>query len=929
MDNFWKYGENQELNRSLVFSDKDQIIVVSEKEKSELRNEILGIVASSQDKKVMKTLSEAVRKIFYYDYFRCWEDQALLQIQELLNSKNESKFYAALHIFYQLAKLYENEKENSKERKMYFKAFDVIFPFITDFIINSKDKLDNEVAIIIAKKIMKIIYRSINSDVPDIIVKPNYLQIWISSLIEISMTFKTDKKPNLKSEILIENNYQKLVYTSMQILYRFCSKYTNQNITDIKYMKELAIMLKNEYEQFIFKMFLEVLSKSKDFGIPDLYISLIFKYLNSVVQFKKFNDQMDIWVDDVVLYFILPNIILKESDLELRDDNQKVYIYKEFDITTRFNTKRFSSASFVRNLCDVQETVNKKKVSKYSKKVFDFVVNNLNQVNQNIMSNNGNNSQNLLLKEGLMYMLEISSLPMMDAIDDIEIEKLFNVYIMPELENKSNFQILERSIWIIRRYSDIKFTYNETLTTITKQLCNLLVCDDIVIRAYTAATLPKLLKHSEVLNLLEGSVSNLLLEYIKLMHDIDLEELLDGLKTIVDKFGSKVVQYAVELSQELVNQFFKMIKKEDDNNGELYCAAEGVIKILENIFSVISKNKNSNTNHSDIINNIENIISPLIDFTLSGEGFEFLDNGLDLLKEVIECMHSNNGPNVPLSNILWKYFTLINYSIIGDEEENKIILADNPNVNLEGIGYDTMEEHLKILCLFIDKDSKTFFYGVDMKGVSHYLRLENTIKQILKNCEGEKDKSDEVKCIRTYTHIVDSVTLLGESMKEIKDNINLTHILEYAIKLATKKKQQMTINVPLYSLLSSLVIYNPNFVVEYILKTNKNNLKVVISNWTNFVSKNNSSVSELNKNLLGLIFYSFSSKDILQLYSQSLKDYSDIIKIIYQNLIKLDEKRKKMPKDVYGDEDDEDDEFNENLKKVSFLLLKGKRKYGQ
>ena len=66
-----------------------------------------------------------------------------------------------------------------------------------------------------------------------------------------------------------------------------------------------------------------------------------------------------------------------------------------------------------------------------------------------------------------------------------------------------------------------------------------------------------------------------------------------------------------------------------------------------------------------------------------GDGFEFLDNGLDLLKEIINCLHSHNIPNVPLSQNLWNYFTLINYSIIGDEEENKIILAYNPNTLLE------------------------------------------------------------------------------------------------------------------------------------------------------------------------------------------------------------------------------------------------------
>ena len=82
----------------------------------------------------------------------------------------------------------------------------------------------------------------------------------------------------------------------------------------------------------------------------------------------------------------------------------------------------------------------------------------------------------------------------------------------------------------------------------TNQILQLLWSDNIVVRVEAAMALSSLLKHQEaVVGFLRPGLGNVLKMYLKIMDEIDFEELVGALRIIVDTYDEEIAPYAVSL----------------------------------------------------------------------------------------------------------------------------------------------------------------------------------------------------------------------------------------------------------------------------------------------------------------------------------------------------------------------------------------------
>lgn len=868
----------------------------------------------------MKIFIEAIRKILKLDYSRIWKEEFLKDLIGLFLSKNESKIYAGLTIFYQLSKLYEYE--STKNRIDYEFAFEKIFPYLTEFFNNVKLKLDDEVCIIILKKILKIVYKTINSDIPTILLDFNNFSTYINTLNEIITNLNgVDKTIFKSSEELLSTNIWKCGLLCFQILFRIISKYGNPLITDNSRAKALSNIIKEKHQIEILKVFFIVLEKSLFQLFPDKIMCIIFKYLAHLIEkanhVNLITPHLDIFLSD----FIVQNAMLSSSDLLLRTDDEKSYIYKIFDLAVTFHDRRYACSSFVKALCEYKEYDNKTKKYLepfYFKRIYDFLISMFSKYDNE--KKQGKNP-NPLIKEALMHLFESISFCTLGIVKHEELEEIIKIFILPEMidENNSNKYsgvLKEKGACVIKLYSSLKYKDINTLNSVVQVLCKLLVDQDLSVRVVTSITLPVLMRHPEVKNLLEPYIKDLLEQYLKLMNSIDLEELLVGLENIITHFGEKVVDYAIDLSKELVIRFEKLINKNvDENNGESHLAAEGVIKAANRVCLICC-------NNSVLIIQVEKIIKPIIKYSLSGEGFEYIDEGLDIIRSL-----TKNTSNI--SKETWEYFTLINFSIIGDEEENNKILEQYPNTALEGIGYDGLEEHLNVLINYLNKEIKTFCLEKDQYGKLFIDRMFQTLFQILKNSIDDIDVSNSVICCKVFNQIIDSATLYNKTSNNKAINIDkyLTLILNYFFNTIKTTKQQ-TYKNGLYEILSSSLLYDTKLTLDFLF--NKGELENIMNLWFVYLNLLIKNEKEINKNIYGLTNCLLFTTSFQQSYNLNpTKFISILVKKLFtliQNLDKLEDKRyKNNEKGIDGIEDSEDEitednyNLNINLKKVTII----------
>lgn len=824
----WKFTENGEYNKSLVFNDSpEDIIPVSANEKEVIRQNIIGIMGDCEEKAILQQYIPAVKKILKLDFETSFPN-CVKSIKDLLESKNESRIYAGLCVFYQLCKIYEFE--TNKKRGKFLEIFNEVFPVLLLFADDLKDKLTNEVAIIVLQKILKIIYKVIQTDIPALLIEErNFDKILIVVFSVMNL-----ENPNMMAfpkntqEINQLNNseFWKLMLVSFQICYKVVQKYGNEAICDIDYLIPFCKRLNEKYTLEILKAMIHALYKTNSMYFIDQAICFMFKYLSLLMSKNSHIREISEQLDKIMKEFLIPNVVLSPKDLDQRYEDQKAYIYRQFDLSISFYDKRYAACQFVRACCEYRKY--DKETKKFqSPEFFNVIFDYLTWLLETYQREKAENKQpNYLVKEALLNILESISASLNENAKD-KLEGLITKYVVDEL-SASNGILVEKACLVIKTYSGLNYQNSQLLEHIVKTMCDLLAHQDLSVRILAAISLPSLMHKEKVSGILSGYVKQMLEVYLNLMNQIDLEELLLGLESIIQNFGENVADYAVDLSKELVRQFNRLIKsniEEDDGEGQM--AAEGVITAIQRIVTIcISKD--------NIINQLEEIVSPLIGYGLTTDGFEFLDDTLDLIKILLR------RPKVSAS--LWSFFTKINFCIIGDEEENKIVKEKYPDSALMGIGYENLDELFHVLMLFIVKDGGTLITSSDEYGVLYISRLLQTVNQVIENTTNNADIPNLITASKILIVLLD--TLKG------KIDAFLKIFLDFAMQKLFTVKNASFRNI-LLQVVASAMIYNPGLTKEYLNQKDPSLLEKTISLFLACVDKMKSEV-EISKSLMGL-----------------------------------------------------------------------------
>jgi hypothetical protein len=208
-----------------------------------------------------------------------------------------------------------------------------------------------------------------------------------------------------------------------------------------------------------------------------------------------------------------------------------------------------------------------------------------------------------------------------------------------------------------------------------------------------AIAAPKLLKNEGTVEMLKSHVDTILKIYLNLMNDIDLEELIDGLEVIIDRFADTVKQYAVSLTEQLFTVFKRLIDtnegEESDEKEEKSLVAEGVLRAIVKLFELFAK-------YDDIYGQMENSITGIIQWGFNPENFDKLYDILDIINAIVKnCNY--------ISPKIWGYYGDLIATLIGTDEEVAEFKAQFPDQEYEGLGFESIHEYIPIISYYITK----------------------------------------------------------------------------------------------------------------------------------------------------------------------------------------------------------------------------------
>ena len=152
---------------------------------------------------------------------------------------------------------------------------------------------------------------------------------------------------------------------------------------------------------------------------------------------------------------------------------------------------------------------------------------------------------------------------------------MMTTFVFPELKNQQPFMRM-RALWMYGEFcGNLSFKDNAHMKEVVGQTYTCLTTDPALpVRLTAAVSMKELLRNDEACNLLKPYLKEILGSYLKLMTEIESEELVNALEEIVSLYNEDIGPFATELTTHLVASYQRLIQTNpDDDDGEAALAA--------------------------------------------------------------------------------------------------------------------------------------------------------------------------------------------------------------------------------------------------------------------------------------------------------------------------------------------------------------------
>ena len=115
--------------------------------------------------------------------------------------------------------------------------------------------------------------------------------------------------------------------------------------------------------------------------------------------------------------------------------------------------------------------------------------------------------------------------------------------------------------------------------------------DSLPIRVEAALALNNLLEHDVAVEFIRPGLEPLLKTYLKIMDDIDFDQLVHALKNIVEIYGNEIAPYAVGLCMKLGEAYLRLTAQKGTSvseDSETSLTADGLMTAIRRVLESIS-----------------------------------------------------------------------------------------------------------------------------------------------------------------------------------------------------------------------------------------------------------------------------------------------------------------------------------------------------
>ncbi|KAJ0462167.1 putative importin-beta domain, armadillo-like helical, exportin-2, central domain-containing protein [Helianthus annuus] len=831
--------------------DPDEQSKILPSDKDLVRQNILVFVA--QVPALLRAqLGECLKTIIHADYPEQWP--ALLQW--VTHNLQDQQVYAALFVLRILSRKYEFKSD--EERTPIHHVVEETFPHLLN-IFSRLVQIGNpsiEIAGLI-KLICKIYWSSIYLEIPKKLYDPNVFDAWMVLFLNIlERPVPLEGQPT-DPELRKSWGWWKVKKWTAHILNRLYTRFGDLKLQNPE-SKAFAQHFQKNYAAKILECHLNLLNAVRVGGyLPERVANLSLQYLSNSLAKSTTYSLLQTRLDVVLFEIIFPLMCFNDDDQKLWEEDPHEYVRKGYDIIEDLYSSRTAAMDFVTELV-------RKRGKENLQKFILFIVEIFKRYEQAPIE-----IKPYRQKDGAL--LAIGTL--CDKLKQTEpykseLEPMLVQHVFPEFTSPMG-HIRAKAAWVAGQYAHINFSDPNNFRKALQSVVAGMRDPELPVRVDSVFALRSFVEACTDLGEIRPILPQLLDEFFKLMNEVENEDLVFTLETIVDKFGEEMAPYAVGLCQNLAATFWKCMNTEADDEADDpgALAAVGCLRAISTILESVSKLPH-------LFAHVEPTLLPIMRRMLTTDGQE-------VFEEVLEIASYMTFFSPTISMDMWSLWPLLMEALAEwaiDFFSNILVPLDN-YISRSTVHYLTCKE----------PDYQQSLWNM-LSNIMNDKNLEDNdidpapklIAVVLQNCRGQVDQ-----WVEPYIRI--TVERLHRTERPF-----LKCLLMQVIADALYYNPSLTLNI-LQKLGVATEIFNLWF--QMLQQTKKNGVRV------NFKRENDKKIC-----CLGLTSLLSLSADQLPLEAleRVFKATLDLL-VAYKDQLTAE---KEAPED---DDDDDDDDMNDSL----------------
>ncbi|KAE9615695.1 hypothetical protein Lal_00017482 [Lupinus albus] len=582
---------------------------ISQSDKDVVRDHILVFV--TQVPPLLRVqLGESLKTIIYSDYPEQWPHL----LDWVKHNLQDQQVFGALFVLRILSRKYEFKAD--EERTPVYRIVEEIFPHLLN-IFNKLVKTVTpslEVADLI-KLICKIFWSSIYLEIPKLLLDQNIFNAWMMLFFnELERSVPLEGQP-VDPELRKSWGWWKVKKWTIHILNRLYTRFGDLKLQNPE-NRVFAQMFQKHYAEKILECHLNLLNVIRIGGyLPDRVINLVLQYLSNSISRNSMYALLQPRLDVLLFEIVFPLMCFNDNDQKLWDEDPHEYVRKGYDIIEDLYSPRTAAMDFVSELV-------RKRGKENLQKFIQFVVEIFRRYDEASLEHKPYRQ-----KDGAL--LAIGAL--CDKLKQTEpykseLELMLVQHVFPEF-NSHVGHLRSKAAWVAGQYAHINFSDQNNFLKALHCVVSRIQDSELPVRVDSVFALRSFVEASKDLNDIRPILPQLLDEFFKLMNEVENEDLVFTLETIVDKFGEEMAPYAIGLCQNLAAAFWRCMNttEADDEADDLGAlAAVGCLRAISTILESVSRLPH-------LFVEIEPTLLPIMRKMLTTDGQEVFEEVLEIV----------------------------------------------------------------------------------------------------------------------------------------------------------------------------------------------------------------------------------------------------------------------------------------------------------